>query len=265
MAFGRERLIMIAPLAREVRYVPASTIAQTRPQVAVQTSPMQPPSSNVSLQAAQAAAPSFTDRLWEEAERADARQDSTTAIPIYDRLSREEPNEARRVEAANRADWLRRGWHGSFANSVAQSAATAPAGNPNPAAPTPYTNTNAYANPQTGLQYTWAQDNTRRPVTAPIQATTRASSPAAATPVADGRPQWSPPGHLRLAPFRLAGRPVYALENSQGEVLLYATPEPGINLDSWLYRGVVYIGGPLTYDGTLRKNTMRVTAVQPPR
>jgi hypothetical protein len=76
----------------------------------------------------------------------------------------------------------------------------------------------------------------------------RASQSAAASRTGE---QWTGPGVLRVAGFRLSNRPTFALVGSKGEVMCYAVAGPGVELER--YRGYeVELFGPLTHPGDLR-------------
>jgi hypothetical protein len=76
----------------------------------------------------------------------------------------------------------------------------------------------------------------------------RTSQPAAASRAGD---QWTGPGVLRVAGFRLNNRPTFALVGSKGEVVCYAVGGPGVELER--YRGYeVELYGPMTHPGDLR-------------
>lgn len=276
MPYNGIQLMMIAPLPSEVRYIAANTISPVRSPVTVQTTlaqPAVPGAPAVQIAHSPTTSSQYITRLWDEAERADARHDPDQAITIYDKLSQIEPDETRRHDAANRAYWRRRGYYGNFGAAVAQTAATSPAGAPTaPVTPSYTPSYTAYPASQPGLQYTWGRETSTPLAPAPVQAANYTRAVATATvlaasapsPTPTSTPQWSPPGRLRLAPFPYRGQTCYALEDFRGDVLLYAAPVPSVNLESYRDR-VVYIGGPITYDGVLRKNVMQVTAVSPPR
>lgn len=77
--------------------------------------------------------------------------------------------------------------------------------------------------------------------------------------------QWSQYGILRKAPFEKDGKPVYVLENRQGQRLLYATCQPGMTLRDYVGR-TVSLYGPITYrsDDTLRAHVLIATHVAMP-
>jgi hypothetical protein len=70
----------------------------------------------------------------------------------------------------------------------------------------------------------------------------------------------STPGRLRRAPFFIDGKQAYALEDSQGRLVLYATAQTGLNLELYVGQNVT-LHGALMYHGQLKKDCMRVTHV----
>jgi hypothetical protein len=72
----------------------------------------------------------------------------------------------------------------------------------------------------------------------------------------------SPPGRLRLAAHTVDCKRAYALESSQGQLLMYVTPEPGVNLEQYMDRNVE-LYGPLVYRMDLRAQYMLATRVTP--
>src|SRR5262249_34697823 len=54
--------------------------------------------------------------------------------------------------------------------------------------------------------------------------------------------QWSQPGCLKKASFKMDGRPVYTLLNNHLQVLCYVIPQPGLSLDQHVHRTVGWKG-----------------------
>ncbi len=52
----------------------------------------------------------------------------------------------------------------------------------------------------------------------------------------------SGPGSLRRASRLIDGRRAYFLESSQGQVILYATEQPGVNMEPYVDRHVELLG-----------------------
>jgi hypothetical protein len=72
----------------------------------------------------------------------------------------------------------------------------------------------------------------------------------------------SPPGHLRLAQRAVDCKRTYALESSQGQLLMYVTPQQGVDLEAYVDHNVE-LYGPLVYRMDLRAQYMLVTQVKP--
>jgi hypothetical protein len=101
----------------------------------------------------------------------------------------------------------------------------------------------------------------------PAGKTTSLYNTGPAPGVTPGGPQWSSWGRLRKTTFQKDGRPMYVLESTKGEPLLYATTSPNLTLESYVNRDVC-LYGQITYssDQYYRNNTMTVTHVAlPPR
>jgi hypothetical protein len=72
----------------------------------------------------------------------------------------------------------------------------------------------------------------------------------------------SPPGHLRLAARLVDCKRTYALESSQGQLLMYVAPQQGVDLEPYIDRNVE-LYGPLVYRMDLRAQYMLATQVKP--
>lgn len=77
--------------------------------------------------------------------------------------------------------------------------------------------------------------------------------------------QWSQYGILRKAPFDKDGKPIYVLENRQGQRLLYVNCQPGMTLRDYVGRTVA-LYGPISYrsDDYLRAHLLTATHVAVP-
>jgi hypothetical protein len=75
-------------------------------------------------------------------------------------------------------------------------------------------------------------------------------------------PRSSPPGRLRLAQRAVDCKRTYALESSQGQLLMYVVPQQGVDLEAYLDHNVE-LYGPLVYRMDLRAQYMLVTQVKP--
>lgn len=83
---------------------------------------------------------------------------------------------------------------------------------------------------------------------------------APAQPPPAGIVQTSRPGHLRRAGFFIDGRQAYALEDSQGQLLMYVTAQGNLNLDAYLNRNVSLTGS-VIYHGQLKKDYIAASQV----
>jgi hypothetical protein len=70
----------------------------------------------------------------------------------------------------------------------------------------------------------------------------------------------SGPGWLRRSAWWLDG-PTYVLLNSQGQVIAYVTPQPGLNLEPWVNRNVRVLGA-VAYRGDIRQYHIRAAHVE---
>jgi hypothetical protein len=74
--------------------------------------------------------------------------------------------------------------------------------------------------------------------------------------------QTAGPGHLRRAGFFIDGKQAYALEDSQGHLLMYVTAQGGLNLEPHINRNVSLVGS-IVYHQQLRKDYILATQVMP--
>jgi hypothetical protein len=73
--------------------------------------------------------------------------------------------------------------------------------------------------------------------------------------------KWTDYGTLRRTAYQEAdGRPVYALEDTRGNVLTYATPAPGKQLEMYVGQKLT-LYGPSFYNQNIRKNEITATFV----
>jgi hypothetical protein len=80
--------------------------------------------------------------------------------------------------------------------------------------------------------------------------------------------QWSTWGSLRKAPFQKDGRPVYSLDDSKGQVLMYATAPPGMTLDPYVGRMMTLYGNVSYWNESATRAygmTVSQVALLPPR
>ncbi len=70
------------------------------------------------------------------------------------------------------------------------------------------------------------------------------------------------PGYLRRAWFPIDGKQAYALEDSQGQLLMYVTAQGSLNLDAYIGKNVS-LAGSIVYHNQLRKDYILATQVMP--
>ncbi|HXG11106.1 MAG TPA: hypothetical protein VNK04_15205, partial [Gemmataceae bacterium] len=172
--------------------------------------------------------------LWQQAQQAEQQGNRAEAIRLYEELGRSVANTDYNLatKAYNQAGYLR---------SLGQAAA-APGAAPARVHPIPPAN------------------DRLQPVPSVLQASAAPSCvPCQTTSSSLGGLYRSHPGRLRPSSRSLEG-PTYALEDSQGCLLMYVTPQPGLNLEPYLYH-IVEIVGPLYYRGDLRTYHMRAVQV----
>jgi hypothetical protein len=72
--------------------------------------------------------------------------------------------------------------------------------------------------------------------------------------------QTTNPGRLRRAGFYVDGKQAYVLEDSQGHPQIYATSQPGVDLEGFVNK-IVTLSGVVMYRGDLRTNYVTVSQV----
>jgi hypothetical protein len=168
---------------------------------------------------------------WAQAETAERAGDLPRAMQLYAATAAASPDRALQMRCYNRIQFLKDGNRGS-----------APAGY-QPGVPT---------EAATGEFRPVANSN--NPPPAPpgqSQAVGYGVRPAAQT---------TNPGRLRRAGFYVDGKQAYVLEDSQGHPQVYATPQPGVDLDGFVNK-IVTLSGVIVYRGDLRFNYVTVTQV----
>jgi hypothetical protein len=92
------------------------------------------------------------------------------------------------------------------------------------------------------------------------------TQPQPANPAPANGPQWSSWGRLRKTTFEVQGRPVYVLENGQGQPLQYATTMANFTLDPYVGQPVC-LWGQQSYasEGSFRNNILTVSQVALPQ
>lgn len=255
----------IDPPASEVRYLRAEAIAPPSPPkqtVAIPIPPVSDPppvtarvasspgqgplgSFQNPTQAGSALAPiTDVDSLYQRAIQAERAGNVGEAIRLYTQVGNESATSNRNLamDAYNRAHFLRE------ANRMALNSTFVPAGQP---ATTP---TTAPA-PQPPVQ----SIPTPARLAPPVAGTT--TSRQAARTDAYGNPT-SGPGRLRVAGRSLGNQRMYVLEDQRGIPVVYASPQPGVEMESFVGRAVE-LYGTTSYQGQLRANYMAVSRVVP--
>lgn len=197
---------------------------------------------------AAAPVPGQPDPLLQQAQALEQANNWAEASQLYAQLGARyfNSNHDLAMQFYNRAEWLRQGSPGAPRNTVPS--ATAPDGRlrPVPAGtvpssgtcpPSPCYPTPAYYTPQPGAAPSSAYGQT---------VSLRTSGP----------------GRLRNATRFIDGRRAYLLESSQGQVLMYVTEQPGVNLEAHVDRNVELLGQ-IVPRGDVRPQYMTVARVVP--
>ncbi len=256
----------ISPAPAEVRYLPPEAIkAGTGVPVTASAAPTVVPSTYT-----QAPAPpgDGINPLWKEADLVEREGNLSEAKRLYqqlaDRVSLTDHELA--VRCLKRIQVLQDRQRG--VNTVSQQPAmdtpypnpvTSGAQTPTPVNPNGLTAA-AYSPQQRQAcsQYCYAPDQCCQTVklTAP-----GASSPGPGTSPGPST-QWYGPGRLYRTAFFLDGKPAYGLEPVNGQLRLYVTAAPGVNLQPYVER-MVSLYGPVSYRGDVRTNYMTAMQVSP--
>jgi hypothetical protein len=242
--------VSIMPLPTEERYIPRQAIEPPPPPAPVRANPV---TGN---------APSDGTR-WQQALQAEQAGNVEEAMRLYGALGTEgaNSNPGLAAECNRRAQWLHdtRMGYASGASPVPR----APDSRPALATP-PWSPVNTIPTGQTTSQYTSGP-----PAAAPAPAPalpTAAPAPAAPPPAPAAMPSAvatrSGPGFLSRAGFPMDGKPLYRLESSAGQLRLYVTAQPGLNLEPYVHHNVE-LYGPTVYHGALKTNYMVVERVYP--
>jgi uncharacterized protein YraI len=277
----------IEPPPQEVRYIRADVVQATKtneppmaPPAAVGTAsgggaapappaPAPPPSeinlsggggsgsttttstSNAPAPAAPPADPDSPEGMWQQAQQMEQAGRKAEAESLYTKLAHKvsQVNHDLAMKCYNRIHYLKEGirtaaQQGGFALTLMQRPTGSAADNR--LSPTPG-NTNT---PAVDCHVTAC------PGDAQVASYGAVNNPA---PTLD--PQVMGPGLLRLAGRGIDNQRAYALED-RGQLLMYVTAQPGVNLESYVGR-IVSLYGPMVYRGDLNKNYMRVMSVTP--
>jgi hypothetical protein len=276
---GSETWLPILPAPNEERYIPASAV-KVGPLVQQTVAPPLVPAPTSFTSTASSPSGNDAEALRLRAEKADLDNNFPEAIRLYEQLAGQTKENERRIYYLSRANFLRRAQQNASVASTPQAASSTQAFYTNnvqarmtaPPAfaavqPAPYY---PAARPAVS-EYCYVVDpcntvklsaplvnNVALPVATnpPVQPSAQVTSAAAlATP----RAQWYGPAQLRRAPFFMAGRRAYALQDDEGNVLAYVTSDGNLDLEPLVYK-TVRLYGPVVYHGEMRKNYM--TALQ---
>jgi hypothetical protein len=236
----------------EVRYVRAETIQKPAPGAGgVLTA-----SPNVNP-----AAPGDAEALYKQAIAAE-KWNPQQAITLYDQGANSDANPDRRLQALNRANWLRENLKNPTASIVPgvppggdlRMAAAPSESKVYPLASSPGPNPDVRLAPPQG---------SGAPTTNSWSATPTAvrTSPAPAGPPTAGTEYSSGPGWLQVSGRSAEGRKTYVMVSDKGVPFYYATGQPGVNLELYLKHRVELFGQAI-YNGDLRANYMRVSRIE---
>jgi hypothetical protein len=243
----------------EVRYIRAEAIQKPAPGAAKTAGVLTPaPGSN-------APAPGDADALYKQAVAAE-KWNPQQAIALYEQGASSDANPDRRLQALNRANWLRENLKNPTASIVSGVApgndlrmAAAPseskvypvAGNP--------PNTNVRLAPPQGSGTPTTNAWSATPTALNTSPATTPGAPAG--PPTAGTEYSSGPGWLQVSARSAEGKKTYVMVSDRGAPFYYVTGQAGVNLEPYLKRRVELFGQAI-YSGDLRANYMRVARVE---
>jgi hypothetical protein len=251
----------IEPPPGEVRYIQAEAVTKTPPGqapagVVAASSPggtswSAPPTGPVPAPPA----PPNPDALWRQAQQAERNGQVAEAIRLYNQAGTANltVNPARSMEAFERARWLEQ----ANASPGVPGSTFAPSRPP------------AGVVPASEVRYTTADRTFAVPP--PPSSTIRLAAPSPSAPPADNGPLGAHPlagaiesslGLLKHSRRASESQQVYVLMPAQGGYHLYATPQPGLNLEPYVNQNVRLLGT-TSYRGDLKAFCMTVSSVQP--
>ena len=242
----------VEPPPGEVRYIKADTVRK----------PAAAPGPAVVALPASPAAGQDADSLYKRA--IDAEKFSPQdAIALYNQGAAVDANPGRRIDAINRANWLRENLRNPTATLVAgptPGAEVQTANAPNASKVYPLTaDGTAGVPPTVRLSPPQGAGPAVATPTASWSATTPALAPASP---ANGSSYSTGPGYLQASHRQpLEGGKMYVLLSDRGVPFYHVTAEPGVNLDQYLKHRVECFGQAI-YSGELRSNYMRVSRVE---
>ncbi|HBI44001.1 MAG TPA: hypothetical protein DDY78_14295 [Planctomycetales bacterium] len=206
-------------------------------------------------------APGDAEVLYKQAIAAE-KWNPQQAITLYDQGANSDANPDRRLQALNRANWLRENLKNPTTSIMPgvppggdlRMAAAPSESKVYPLASSPQPNPDVRLAPPQG---------SGAPTTNSWSATPTAlrTSPAPAGPPTAGTEYSSGPGWLQVSGRSAEGRKTYVMVSDKGVPFYYATNQPGVNLELYLKRRVELFGQAI-YNGDLRANYMRVSRIE---
>jgi hypothetical protein len=240
----------------EVRYIRADTIQKPAPG-AIKTGAVLTAAPGVNPPA-----PGDADALFKQAVAAE-KWNPQQAIVLFEQAANCDGNPDRRIQALNRANWLRENLKNTTASIVPGVApggdlrmAAAPSESKvYPVAANPPPNTNVRLAPPQGSGAAPTNSWSATPTAV------RTSPAAPAGPPTAGKEYSSGPGWLQVSGRSAEGKKTYVMVSDTGAPFYYVTAQPGVNLELYLKRRVELFGQAI-YNGDLRANYMRVSRVE---
>jgi hypothetical protein len=237
----------------EVRYIRADVIRKPLP-AANNTGAVLTTSSG-------AGTPGDAEALYKQAIAAE-KFNPQQAVALYEQGANSDANPDRRLQALNRANWLRENLKNptpSIIPGVAPGGDLRMAAAPSeskvyPVAGNPPLNSNVRLAPPQG-----SDASTTGWSATPTSLNTSPGAPAG--PPAAGTEYSSGPGWLQSSARNVEGRKTYVMVSDKGVPFYYVTAQPGVNLEAVLKRRVELFGQAI-YSGDLRANYMRVSRIE---
>ena len=240
---GEGTWVPIYPPDGELRYIRADAVRQ----------PATPAKTTAVVSVPPAAAPPVAgnpppgqdaDSLYRQAVEAE-KWNPQQAIALYTQGANCDANADRRIQALNRAEWLRENLRNPTPNIVPGVDVRTTAA--------PVSESKVYPPPA---------DPASVHLSAPQGPGTPAASTSSAAPAPGAANEFSTkPGWLQASGRAVEGRKTYIMVSDRGVPFYYVTAQPGVNLDAYLKRRVECYGEAV-YNGDLRANYMRVSRVE---
>ncbi len=207
------------------------------------------------------ATPGDAEALYKQAVAAE-KYNPQQAVTLYEQGANSDANPDRRLQALNRANWLRE----NLKNPTASLVPGVPPGGDLRMASTP-SESKVYplagaAQPNADVRLAPPQGSgapTKAWSATPTALNT--TPPAPAGPPAAGTEYSTGAGWLQSSARNVEGRKTYVMISDRSVPFYYVTAQPGVNLDAVLKRRVELFGQAI-YSGDLRANYMRVSRVE---